>query len=251
MAAIRLALAALLLLALPAAARAEERILRYHSDVRIQPDSSLDVSETIDVTVENDRIKRGIYRDFPTRYRGRNGSQVRVGFTFHDATLDGLPVPAVVEPLGNGVRIKVGDAEKTVPVGEHRYVINYRATRQIGRFKDFDELYWNATGNGWIFPIDQAEVRIRLPSGVRFGQRAAYTGAQGSTASNAEVSSESDGDIRFRTTQPLGSNEGLTVAVAFPKGAVADAGSGTRAGWWLADYGPPAVGLLGLLGLIT
>ena len=30
---------------------------------------------------------------------GRNGSQVRVGFTFEGATLDGMPVPAKAEPL--------------------------------------------------------------------------------------------------------------------------------------------------------
>ena len=29
---------------------------------------------------EHDRINHGIYRDFPTRYRGRNGSQLRIGF---------------------------------------------------------------------------------------------------------------------------------------------------------------------------
>ena len=27
----------------------------------------------------------------------------------------------------------------------------------IGRFDDYDELYWNVTGNGWAFPIDRAE----------------------------------------------------------------------------------------------
>ncbi len=244
------ALAALLLFALPAAAHAEERILRYSSDVQVQPDSSLAVTETILVRAENERIKHGLYRDFPTNYRSPHGGQVRVGFTLDGATLDGVSVPAVVEPVGNGVRIKLGDANKIVAVGEHSYVLRYRATREIGRFPDYDELYWNVTGNGWIFPIDAAEARIRLPSAAKFGQRSVYTGAQGSTASNAELVSESSGDISFRTTQALGSNEGLTVAVAFPKGVVGDAGSGDQAGWWLADHGPPLVGVLGLLGLL-
>ncbi len=232
------------------AAHAEERILRYLSDVQIEPDSSLAVTETIDVWAENQQINRGIYRDFPTAYRGRNGSQVRVGFKFEGATLDGAPVPTAIEPLGNGVRIKMGDADKTVSVGEHSYVIKYRTTRQLGRFKDFDELYWNATGTGWIFPIELAETRIRLPAPAKFGERAVYTGPQGATSSNAEVISEAPGDIRFATTQRLGPNEGLTVAVAFPKGVVGEPGDASRLGWWLADYGPPALGLIGLLGLI-
>jgi uncharacterized membrane protein YgcG len=243
------ALPALLLFFLPAAAHAEERILRYVSDVQIERDSSLQVTETIEIRAERNQINHGIYRDFPTRYRGRHGNQVRVGFAFESATLDGTPVPTKVEPYGNGVRIKIGDPEKYVDVGEHNYVIRYRTTRQIGRFKNYDELYWNATGNGWIFPIDVAEARIRLPAPVKFGQRAAYTGPQGSDASNAEVVEEKPGEILFRTTQALGSYEGLTVAVAFPTGVVAELSANDRLANWLSDYGPPAVGFLALLGL--
>src|SRR5689334_16287035 len=110
-------LPALFLIAETAPANADERILRYLSDVHVEKDSSLDVTETIDIRAENDRINHGIYRDFPTHYRGRNGSQVRVGFNFEGATLDGAPVPGSTEPFANGVRIKVGDPDKMVDVG--------------------------------------------------------------------------------------------------------------------------------------
>jgi len=245
------ALAALLLLLAPAAALAEERILRFESDVAVQADGTLDVTETIDVRAENVAIRHGIYRDFPTRYRGRNGAMVRVGFAFAGATLDGRPVPATTAAQSNGVRIRVGDPDSFVPVGEHRFVVRYRTTRQIGRFEGFDELYWNATGNGWMFPIDEAQARIRLPKAARFGQRAAYTGPQGSRASDAEVVEEKPGEIAFRTTRPLGPYEGLTVAAAFPKGVVGEPGEGARARWWLADNGPPLAGLAGLIGLLA
>jgi uncharacterized membrane protein YgcG len=243
------ALAALAALASPASA--EEKITSYVSDIAIQPDSSLQVTETIDVHSEGDRIRHGIYRDFPTLYSGRNGGRVRVGFTFESAERDGQPEPAKTEPLSNGVRIRIGSADTEIEPGDHRYVIRYRTTRQIGRFGDFDELYWNATGLGWMFPIDVAEARIHLPSPATFGQRSAYTGAQGSTDNNAEVLSEAPGEIVFRTTWPLAPYEGLTVAVAFPKGVVGEPDQGTKLGWWLSDYGPPTVGLLGLLGVLT
>jgi uncharacterized membrane protein YgcG len=245
------AVAALVALAAAATASAEERIHRYVSDVTIQKDGSLDVTETIDVAVENVRINHGIFRDFPTRYQGRHGNQVRVGFDWLGATLDGRSVPSTVEAAYNGVRIKVGDADSYVPTGDHRYTLHYRTTRQLGRFKDFDELYWNATGNGWEFPIDVAEARLRLPSPARFGQRAMYSGPQGSTASNAEVYDERPGEIAFRTTQSLGANEGLTVAAAFPKGIVAAPDAGSRFANWLADNGPPAVGGLALIAVLA
>jgi uncharacterized membrane protein YgcG len=243
------ALPALLVFLAPSAARADERILHYLSDVQIERNSTLEVAETIEIRAENERVNHGIYRDFPTRYRGRNGNQVRVGFIFEGATLDGAPVSATTEPFGNGVRVKIGDPEKFVSTGEHSYVLHYRTTRQVGRFEGYDELYWNATGNGWIFPIDVAEVRIRLPEPVRFGQRAVYTGPQGSTASDAAVVDEKPGEIEFQTTKALGPYEGLTVAAAFPPGIVEAPPAASRLAQWLGDYGPPLVGLFGLIGL--
>ncbi len=239
--------ALLLLAAVPASA--EERILRFLSDVQIQKDSSLEVTETIDVHAEQNAINHGIFRDFPTRYRGPHGSQYRVGFTFRGATLDGETVPASTEHVSSGVRIKIGDPDKLVGIGDHRYVIRYQTTRQVGRFKDFDELYWNATGNGWVFPIDLAEARIRLPSSSSFGQRSIYTGVEGSTASNARVIEEKPGEITFQTTGPLGPYEGMTVAVAFSKGVVGAPSEVDRTKWMIADYGPPIVGVLALVGL--
>jgi hypothetical protein len=135
---LRLIFAALLFAAAPAAA--EERITSFVSDVSIQPDSALEVTETIDVHSEGDQIRHGIYRDFPTLYSGRNGSRIRVGFKFEGAELDGHPEPASVEPLSNGVRMKIGDADTELTPGEHRFVFRYHTTRQVGRFADYDEL---------------------------------------------------------------------------------------------------------------
>src|SRR3982751_5957911 len=214
----RRALLALVLLAAPAAAQADERILHFSSDVQVQKDASLEVTETIDVRAENDQIRHGIFRDFPTRYKNRLGGAVHVGFTFESATLDGAPVQAKTELISNGKRVKLGDPDNYVSTGEHRYVLHYHATREIGFFNGFDELYWNVTGNGWVFPIDAADVRIHLPDPVKLGDRASYTGPQGAPGTTAEVYDEKPGEIAWRTTQPLSSYEGLTVAVAFPKG---------------------------------
>ena len=237
-------------LLLPSAATAEERILNFRSDVAVQHDGSLVVDETIVVRAEGNQIKRGIYRDFPTRYRGPRGSRVRVGFTLLGVSRNGAPEAASTEALRNGVRIRIGKEDAFLEPGEHRYLIRYATTRQIGRFEDFDELYWNATGNGWGFPIDRAEARITLPSPARFGQRAVYTGPQGATGKQARVVSESPGEILISTTGPLAPYEGLTVAVAWPKGVIAEPTEADRRSWWLSDFGPTLVGAAVLLGIL-
>src|SRR5215472_6512677 len=82
-------------------------------------------------------------------------------------------------------------------------VIRYRTNRQIGFFPNYDELYWNATGTGWTFAIDEAEARITLPEPVRFLQAAFYTGPQGAQGRDAMVAEQQPGRIVFRTTRPL------------------------------------------------
>ena len=247
---LRLALAALIAAALPAVAQADERITSYSSDVRIQKDGGLDVTETIEVDAEGISIRHGIYRDFPTtrRVMGQPGSHV--GFKVLDVSRDGEAEPFAIEGIKGGVRVRIGSADSDVAHGAHRYVIHYRTTRQIGHFPDFDELYWNATGNDWKFPIDRAEARITLPSPSHFTRKASYTGPAGATGSMARVTSESSTSITLATTAPLGSREGMTVAVGWPKGIVEPPSAASRLMAQLADWLPwlfTAGGLVWLL----
>ena len=82
---------------------------------------------------------------------------------FDGATLDGESGPGLRRTGRQRGPDQARRPRHEVAVGAHEYVIRYRATREIGRFADFDEIYWNVTGNGWIFPIDEAMARIRLP----------------------------------------------------------------------------------------
>jgi hypothetical protein len=232
----------------PSAAAGGERILSFVSDLAVGADGTLHVTETIRVNAEGRQINHGITRDFPTRYE-RDGHTVRVGFEVEGIERDGRPEPYERERADNGVLLRIGDADVELPPGEHVYVIRYATTRQLGFFDTYDELYWNVTGLGSNFPIDRAEARIRLPQAVAFGQRRVYTGPEDSRAEDAEVASERPGEIAFRTTRPLGPHEGLTVAVAWPKGVVAAPALRSAAARSFEDYGPIGAAILALIGL--
>lgn len=231
-------------------AHKQERILNFLSAVTVEPNGDLDVTETIRLVSLGQEINHGIQRDFPTSYRNGAGQQTTVGFTVISVQRDGQDEPWERLSLSNGVRIRIGSADVTLPPGEHVYSIRYRTTRQIAYSDTHDELYWNVTGTGWTFPIDAAEARITLPAATSFGDRVVYTGPQGSTDNNAELIEEKPGYIAFRTNRPLGREEGLTVAVAFPKGVLDRPGAAQRASWWLQDWGPLFTALLASLGLI-
>jgi hypothetical protein len=227
-----------------------ERILSFRSDVEIGADGTLTVAETIRVNAEGLDIRHGITREFPTSYQRPDGRRVRVGFNVQSVQRDGQTEPYSSEHISNGIRLKIGNADTNVERGPHTYVIRYTTTRQLGFFDTYDELYWNVTGTGSIFPIDAAEVHIRLPQAVPFGpERSFYTGAQGSTAHDAEVVSERPGEIVIRTTAALGPHEGLTVAVRWQKGVVAAPPPPSRARLWFQDYAPPIAAVWALLGL--
>jgi len=245
----RTTIALLLLLAACTPAGAVERILQFVSDAVVERSGELVVTETIRVEAEGREIRRGILRDFPTRYTARDGASVEVEFHVESVARDGAPETFVTEPMSNGVRVRIGNADRLLANGQHTYVIRYRTNRQIGFFPNYDELYWNATGTGWTFAIDEAEARITLPEPVRFLQAAFYTGPQGAQGRDAMVAEQQPGRIVFRTTRPLPPKNGLTVAAAWQKGVVEPPTASQRAGWWLSDNlaVPIAIGGLALV----
>ncbi len=214
-------IAAMLFLACPALAQgvSEERILSFTSDITVARNGDLTVTETITVLTTGDRIKHGIYRDFPTEYTNCDGSNRHVRFDIASVTRDGKSEPYELEDLSNGVRVKIGDKDVLIDPSRHTYVLSYITDRTIIFSKEFDELYWNVTGNGWSFGIDRAEANIHLPDGAKIMQRAFYTGPTGAKQKNAAARIERN-RAHFTTTAPLMPLEGLTIAIGFAKGAI-------------------------------
>ena len=130
----------------PVYGQKNEVITDFASHIIIHEDSTLTVTETITVVAKGRKIKRGIYRDFPTKYKDRAGNTVRVGFSLEQVLRDGKPEPHHKHNTANGLRIYIGDKNVFLSPGDHTYKIIYRTTFQLGFFEEYDELYWNVTG---------------------------------------------------------------------------------------------------------
>ena len=228
---------------------AQERILSYDSRVDIRRDGSLDVTERITVHAEGSQIRRGIYRDFPTRYRDRFGNRVRVDLEVIGIERNDVMEPWFTERMENGVRINTGN-DSFLPVpADYTYTLRYRTTRQLGFFSDHDELYWNAIGTGWVFPIEKGTVEVRLPSRVPPDQlhAEAYTGPQGAKGTSYVAEVPEPGVARYTLTEPLNSYEGFTVVLTFPKGLIPPPTRNEKVKWFLADNRGVLVALGGFL----
>jgi uncharacterized membrane protein YgcG len=239
-------LAFLTLLICPPQAAAAERILNFVSHIRIQPDASLIVTETIQVRAEGRQIKRGIVREFPTVYN-RNGLSVRVGFKLRSIQKDGRLEPYHTESASNGVKIYIGSKNVFLKTGTYTYQITYWTNRQLGFFPKYDELYWNVTGNDWRLTIQRAQAVVELPPGGKVLQHAAYTGIKGAKGKDYTYAPDSKGRPTWTTTKPLTHGQGLTIAVAWPKGMVTEPSPTEKAAFWLKDNGQLVAGLIGLV----
>ena len=204
-----------------ATAAAAERIRDYVVRVRVLPDATLEVSETITAVSEGRRIRHGIYRDFPLYFRRPDGARARVGFEVLQVRRDGRAEEWFSRSARAHVRIYIGRKDTLLPAGVHTWTLVYRTTRQIRRFPDHDELYWNVTGNFWSFPIDHARVNVELPGSAPVLKVALYTGRLGEKGGDARILARRPGRVTAETTRALAAGEGFTIAVAFPKGVVA------------------------------
>jgi len=214
---------------------ATEYIERFHSDIEIQKNGDLHVTETIVVHAEGKQIRRGIYRDFPTRYEDARGRNLVVGFEVLSVKRDGAREPFHVDNRGNGKRVYIGDANVFLDPGFYEYQLEYLTTRQLGFFDDFDELYWNVTGTGWSFRIDRASARVTLPGPVEDFRLTGYTGPQGSTAQNLSHRRLDDHNAYFQSLAPLAPREGLTIVAGFDKGLVDQPSVAQRRAWFVED----------------
>jgi hypothetical protein len=221
--------------ALPAGAQSE-RILNFKSVVVVHPDASMTVTEDITVKATGREIKEGIVRDFPTTFRDRQGKTVTVGFEVQAVLRDGQTEPYHIQSAANGVRIYIGQKPVFLRPGVYTYTIKYRVDRKLEFLKDFDELYWNVTGNGWTFPIDRAKAVIVLPGGEIYGY-VAYTGYHGERGKDVRVK-HGDHGIFFTTTRGLAPKEGLTIAVAWSKGVVHEPSVQNKVWFFLRDHQP-------------
>lgn len=240
------AVAVLVATPLPARAVEAECITEYASDVEVHADGSMTVTETIKLIAAGKAIRHGIYRDFPAVYRDRLGNKLRVGFTVRAVERDGRPEPFSVERRANGWRIYMGRKDALLAPGAHSYRLTYSTDLQIGYFKDYDELYWNAIGADWAFPIDRARVTVALPRDAPVIAAAAFTGPEGSRESDAVIEYDANGNTIFRATRPLAPREGLTIAISWPKGYVAEPSAARRLAAYVDGSAPLLAGLAGL-----
>ena len=147
---VRLALLLLFSFALAASASARTlKIEKFSAEIIVEPDSSLDVTETIEANFIG--VWHGLYRTIPVEYVTPQGFNYTL-FVKLDSATDAAGQSLKVESSRQGHYLKwkiyvddATDAERTIH-------LHYVVRNGLKFFEDHDELYWNVTGDEWDEP---------------------------------------------------------------------------------------------------
>ena len=225
----------LLVFASAASASARElKIEKFYAEIFVQPDATLDVTETIEANFIG--VWHGLYRTIPVEYVTPQGFNYSL-FVKLDGVTDAAGQSLKVESSRQGHYLKwkiyiddATDANRTIHV-------HYQVRNGLKFFEDHDELYWNVTGDEWDVPVGDASAQILLPQGVTGVRTNEFTGSYGSHAQNADVKA-SENTVDVSMLRPLSFHEGLTIVVGWDKGFVKEPGPSDQVNQFLASNWP-------------
>ena len=208
----------------------------FQDAITVDKDGTAIVVERISLAFQGEW--HGIHRTIPIEYPGPNGTNYELFLQVNSVTNGEGGKLKYDSSTSNGARdlkIYIPDAVDATRVVE----ITYRVLNGTRFFQEYDEFYWNVTGNDWPVPIDHAEAVVHFPDAAAGSLRAqAFTGVYGSSHRDATAEVNGAG-VDFATTNPLPMRGGMTIDVYIPQGILAAPSALTKFLWFIG--GNPVV----------
>ncbi|OGN30030.1 MAG: hypothetical protein A3A33_01755 [Candidatus Yanofskybacteria bacterium RIFCSPLOWO2_01_FULL_49_25] len=198
-------------------------IKNFHSNIVINTDSSLTITETIIADCGSCYNKHGIFRVVPTQINTTDQGIIKTPVALISIMSESEVPYHYQESTGSGtITWKIGDPDITV-TGVHVYKIVYQVKNAVRAQRDFDELYWNLNGNYWQLWTDVYNADIHFPQGANKSNTdiSYFTGAVGQKQSDLATSQWIDDQTLYvQSTRSMMPGEGITISATFPKGTV-------------------------------
>ena len=189
-----------------------EKITDYDVTVQINKNGTLTVNEVIDYEFDG-VAKHGIYRDIPLRSK-KNGVDIHKSYIkMNSIKRNGISEEYSTKLFDEGIRYRVGSADRFVENGVNRYEFNYVIYNAVFEKDGIYQVYYNAIGQFWNVPVERASVIIRFSDGQEIKKNEikkleVYTGSYGEKGENYDIL-ENDVEIHIATKE-LEPKNGLT-----------------------------------------
>lgn len=198
-------------------------IQNFESQIEVRENSTLLITEKITADCGNAVGKHGIFRVLPTQLKTTKKTipmPVRL-MSIKDFSGKDTPYSIIENSTDKTITWKIGDKNKTV-TGVNEYEIVYEVGNVINSdSQDWDELYWNVTGNFWDLEIDKFRGEIIFPEGINEAntQIQYYTGNLGANKKDATYKWTKN-ILEISSIKTLKVGEGITFSVTFPKSII-------------------------------
>jgi hypothetical protein len=192
------------------AANQTESIPSFDSQIIVNQDASIDVSETIKILANQHYFQHGLTRQFD--FASPKDYEIR------GVTVDGVPVSYHVNLKPSQINLAIGEASKLLPPGTYTYNINYHVNNAVHFGGAADELRWNVNSSHWNLPIQKASATITLPDSANILQYDTYINNMKSVKDISITTNA--GVLSVSTQRALQPHQALSIFIAWPKGIV-------------------------------
>ena len=191
----------------------------FRTEVVVNTDSSLTITETILADCGEAVGKHGVFRVLPIVNKTKDGNFITSVELISITDAKGNHLKYQESRERDTVTYKIGDPKKTVQ-GENTYIIKYKLKGVIRNLNETqDELYFDILGSFWDLEIDSYQANIIFPQGITNSNSEAYlySGNLDSRVNSlATYKWKSENDLEILSTKMISENQGITISVTFP-----------------------------------
>jgi uncharacterized membrane protein YgcG len=210
-----------------------EAIRSFHSDIEIQENGSLRITETIEFFTPTPR--HGIYRQIPYRYN-RDGWRFTTRVRDIDVTADEESVDVEQSSDRAFLTLKIGDPDTTF-TGPRTFTLTYTVDHAIQASlsdPNTPELYWDITGESWQIPILETSASITSPNTLTSAE--CFSGAYGQNNQLCQIDQQGKtASLSYDERIEYGDN--VTVRLGLdPNGIIHAPTAQQKRMWWLTDH---------------
>ena len=190
-----------------------EKITNYEVTVQMNKNGTLTVNEVIDYEFDG-AAKHGIYRDIPLRSK-KNGVDIYKSYIkMNSIKRNGISEEYSTKLFDEGIRYRVGSADRFVENGINRYEFNYVIYNAVFEKNGIYQVYFNAIGQFWQVPIEKAVVNVRFGNGKpvlenEISQLDVFTGEYGQSGKDY-ITNLNNGTVEIKTNKVLEAYNGLS-----------------------------------------
>jgi len=203
-----------------------DEIVSFQSDIILHPDSTLTVTETIEVQDRPGGVIQGCFKKtFPGQATLRHiedSTHTTVpSYRILAVLKDGSPIRYSTEKDSwGGQTICIGAQDGSPEEGVHVFTIQYKTDYRLVEMYDHDRLFFDITGQPLEMPVKKASATVHLPKNAHLIFADGYAGPRDRKYFTAQVE-EADGSdqVQYAVTRPLKGEMAFQVLVAFTKGA--------------------------------